>query len=456
MKKSLWIAAVAMAMGFGISSQAATNSVTGSWTFEGIATGALPSADPYNTWTSNGVAYVQSGGASGSQSLYFEGVVSNQFSPSGLQSKWYKTDFFMKPTRLEDLTLLDSVDSTARMAFYFDVNSNFNLLHGRDGGFWTTSKWTGVSYNTNSWVRVAIEQDCAASLGGSGYSAFTVTINGTNLTSALAYTRTSTNNNGFTGPASGGRWFMVRSSTGGAGMTALVAMGAGSLDEVNNTETMSLPVSASSINTAYGTITPVGGAVITNTLGTTFTAAIVDGALAYVSGLNVGSTTLSDVTTNTATKDWTLTYPMIHVYGSDIIALFEAKPDTSAQWLTNNFSVGPSGDYPTFAAAESDDADHDGFDNRTEAILGTDPTNSSSGLKITNIAVNAQGEIVVSFPGSGSGAAGTYKLYQSDDPNGPWTDVVNETGKGAGNKTITAPSVNSKKFYRIEMPYSGN
>ncbi len=453
MKKSLWIAAVAMAMGL---SAHADQAVYSTWNFEDGTIGAALPAVGYTSWTSNGVAYVQSGGASGGKSLYFEGVVTNQFNATTLNSKWYKMDFFMKPTRLESLELLDSVDATARMAFYFDVNSNFNLMHGKDGGAWTTSKWTGVFYDTNSWVRIAIEQDCAATVGTPAYSAFTVAINGTNLTSALAYTRTSTNNTGFTGPASGGRWFMVRTSTGGAGMSALVAMGAGMLDDVVNTDQLIIPVKAASVNTALGTITPVDGSSVTNTLPNTYTLTIPAGVAAYVTGLKVDSTQVyGNSDTNTPTKDWTLSYAQIHVYGTNVVALFEARPDTSASWLTNYIPVGPGETYTTVAEAEAGDLDGDGINNKDEAILGTDPTTNTSALKITNIAVNAQGEILVSFPGSGAGGSGMYKLFQADDPNGPWT-YVDQTPKANGSQTINTPPVTTKKFYRIEMPYIGD
>jgi hypothetical protein len=247
MKKSLWIAAAAMAVGYGMSAHAVSNAVFGAWSFETLAPGVVipassdtPLADPYGTWsadTNNGVAYITNAtpanvgfpiAGTHDKSLYFDGSVTNHFDINALDGLRFVTDFLLKPGQLEDLSLLNQVDDSARLAFYFDTNGFFNLKYGGAIALWATSTFA-VVYDSNAWVRITIDQDYAA-YPNDGQPGFQIALNGTNVSSAAGYTRTG---NAF---SPSGTWFEVHSgSTGGKfGMNALVGMGIGMLDDVVN------------------------------------------------------------------------------------------------------------------------------------------------------------------------------------------------------------------------------
>jgi prepilin-type processing-associated H-X9-DG protein len=566
MKKSLWIAMAALAVGYGMSAHAVTNSVFGAWSFEGIAAGTkIPStagsalADPYGTWsadTNNGVAYITNvtvtgpsfplGSETHTNVLYFDGSVTNHFETNSLLQNRFVTDFLLKPGQLEDLSLLNQVDASARLAFYFDTNGYFNLMHG-DATVWTTSTFATV-YASNDWVRVTIDQDYDArpDLTNPG---FTIALNGTNLTHANAYTRTGPGAEDFTGPGPGGTWFPVKNGA-TKGMNALVGMGIGMLDDVVNSAysmgVLTLNVLATSINPAYGTIEPSGTVVISNgtprlftftvnggvpahvlgftingvqvytnaplnqsltqqtytvayadvasnntpvqamfgpnsiqvlaasfnsaygvitptaptiTYGTpqTFTLTVAADLAGYVSGLRAdpSATILTNNTTQSVrTQSWDVTYEQVSAFGTNLTALFAVKSSTTAKWITDSFTVGPGMDYETFAAAEAGDWDSDGFNNKAEAIVGTDPKDGTSFLKIASITVNALGNIVVTFQGSAAGANVPYNLYASDGVNDTYASIATE-GKGAGTLSIIVTPSTAKKFYKVVVPYTG-
>lgn len=560
MKKSLWIAMAALAVGYGMSAHAVTNAVFGAWSFEGIAAGTrIPStagsalADPYGTWsadTNNGVAYITNvtvtgpsfplGSETHTNVLYFDGSVTNHFNTNSLLQNRFVTDFLLKPGQLEDLSLLNQVDASARLAFYFDTNGYFNLMHG-NATVWTTSTFATV-YGSSDWVRVTIDQDYSSRPDFTN-PGFTIALNGTNLTHANGYTRTGPGEEDFT--PGGGTWFTVKNGA-TKGMNALVGMGIGMLDDVKNSEysmaVLTLNVLASSINPAYGTISPSGTVVISNgvprlftftvnggvpahvtgftingvqvytnlvqsttqstwtvnyadvasnntpvqalfgpnsiqvlaasfnsaygaitpasptiTYGTpqTFTLTVAADLAGYVSGLEAGATLLTNNTTQTVrTQSWDVTYEQVAAFGTNLTALFAVKSSTTAKWITDSFSIGPSGDYPSFAAAEAGDWDGDGYNNKAEAIVGTDPKDNTSFLKIASITVNALGNIVVSFQGSAAGANVPYNLYAADGVNDTYASIATE-GKGAGTLSIIVTPSTAKKFYKIVVPYTG-
>lgn len=472
MKKSLWIAAAAMAVGYGMSAHAVTNAVTGAWSFEDIAAGtAIPSAtdtalpEPYGTWsadTNNGVAYITNESPSGvsypiagthDKSLYFDGGVTNHFDTSAEAVKRFNTDFLLKPGQLEDLSLLNSVDNGARLAFYFDTNGWLNLLHGDSVGNWQTSTVSTVQYASNAWVRVTIDQDYDALIEGY-LPGFSIYVNGTNVTHTDGYTRDGDN---FT--SGGGAWFIMKNGN-PTGIRALVGMGIGMLDDVVNsvyssTGPTDIEVLASTFSAAYGSISPAGTQTIVDGTPKTFTLTVAEGVAAYVLGLKVGETTLfSNADQSVRTQSWDVTYANATALGTNVVALFAAKSGSSADWLDNAFTIGEGGDYATFAEAAAADADGDGFTNMQEAICGTDPEDAASYLKIDNITINALGNVVVTFQGSAAGANSDYHLYAADTVDGTYASIATE-GKDAGTQEIVVTPSTVKKFYKVVVPYTG-
>jgi hypothetical protein len=247
MKKSLLIVAAAMAVGFGMSASAATSASYGSWSFEDIGQGTrIPAtlgglgggnngswsaktndgsfAVITNVPSNSGISYI-AGAGTYTNALYFDGAVSNQFDSAALLDSRVKTKFLLKPGQLEGLSMLSNVAANAKLAFYFDATSNFNLLHGT-AGIWTTTKFTTVSFPAGNWVQVIIDQDNNV-LNDNGKFMFSVTLNGMPMTNAVGYTRVGS---AFTYGT--GTWFEVKDAT--SSMNALVGMGVGILDDVVN------------------------------------------------------------------------------------------------------------------------------------------------------------------------------------------------------------------------------
>ncbi len=569
MKKILCFAVVALATGFGMHARAAvTNASFNSWSFETLPVSTvIPSTEdptvlpgPYGSWSAdtNGenVAYITNetwgatpgfgfpiagGTADHTNALYFNGSVTNHFSSSLLNGLRFTTEFLLKPGQLENLSLLDSVDPNARLAFYFNTASNFVLLHGVMGA-WTTSDVATVAYETNAWLRISIDQDYAMENENNGSFMFSVSINGTGVTHAVNGSTRLNDSGGYEPGGADPKWFEMKSkgTAGNFGMNGLVGMGAGMVDDVvvsapagaavtnvnatsagNGTITPSGTVSitdgtpqaftltsvsgyyvsgltldatqintnlsesvtsvvwsvdyaqvaaygtnltalfseksktnvtASSINVAYGSVTPSGTVAITNGVARTF--ALSSEAGCYVSGLKLNTTTIYTNLVQTVTaQNYDVAYAQVVAYGDNVVALFEPKSGTTAEWLSNVFVIGPGGDYATFAIAATNDWDQDGFNNVQESIAGTAPKDSNDFLRVSAIVVNA-GEVAVSFKGSALGTTNHYELKGADVVNGSYTNVSTRA-KVSGDLSVTNATGEQKKFYKVVVPYSG-
>lgn len=479
-----WIMVVALAVGLAATGQAqVTNAGFGVWTFEGIDIGTSllgagdaghPIAPGYGSWsadTNNGVAYITnstvgnpgfgmpSEGSNSTKALYFDGSVTNHINPAdaNIEEKAFFVDFVLLPSQLEDASLLSSIDNDeVNIAFFWDTNGYFNLIHGNSLAYFVTSQWTDVQYDSNSWVRVTILQDWREEAMIENYSVFKIWVNGTNLSHANGYTTGANNTYTTNGP-----WFVMPNSTSEPyGMRGLVGMGVGTIDDVVITDQnpyggpVQIEVIAASENLAYGTITPTGAVMIVQGSPQNFLLETVPGVDVYVTGLKLNSTQIyTNTDTAVTAQQWSVSYEQAVAYGTNVTALFAVKPGTPAQWITGSFTIGPGGNYLTFAEAFADDADGDDYSNLQEAIAGTNPTNAASYLKIDAITIDDDGNVIVTFEGSDDGASVDYEIHAADTVDGTYTNIV-EVPKSAGTKNVAIdPGAAPKKFYKVVIPY---
>ena len=117
------------------------------------------------------------------------------------------------------------------------------------------------------------------------------------------------------------------------------------------------------------------------------------------------------------------------------------------KWRLANFgTIANSGN-----AADAADPDGDGMTNAQEFAAGTGPNDSSSVLRITQLAKGGN-DMVISFT---SIAGKTYRMERSDTlQSGSWTTVQDNIAGTGGIVQITdaGAAASSKSFYRIVLP----
>lgn len=480
MKKNLWITAVAMAVGIGMSAQA-DDAGLGQWSFEELAPGtripsrSSPISSPtgYGSWsadtntgTASGTAIITNStapsgvlpisGATHTNALYFDGSVTNHFVIS--TPKRFFTDFLLKPGVLENANQASAVTASSQLGFYFNSESNFVLLHGERGTANIIATTNTAIKASNAWYRITVEADYNAA----GYetmekSAFQIYINGVLFQHELGYLRTGDTFN----PAGVGSWFPTINNS-GASMTALVGIGVGLLDDVVTATTVDFGVSiseigilASTFNAAYGSLSPSGYQTITSGTPRVFTVMVATN-MCYVTALTTnGVEVYGNANSSIVSTQWNISYEQVLVGGTNFVAMFAAKSGTSGSYLDDYFNIGGvDPDYPSFEVAATNDADLDGFSNYQESVAGTDPTNALDYLEIANLSVETNGNVVVVFKGSVTGLSSEYQIHQANTITGAFSSVTN-FAKVSGTNNISLTPAATKKFYKIIAPYTG-
>lgn len=121
-------------------------------------------------------------------------------------------------------------------------------------------------------------------------------------------------------------------------------------------------------------------------------------------------------------------------------------PDPYVDWATRFF--GSSNDP---RAAKGLDPDGDGFNNESEYLAGTDPTQKSSVLRIlTFVPVDGQLQVNVQWP---SATGKRYRLESATQPEGPFTElgaVVSGNG-GLVQTAVAREGTEGGRFYRVRL-----
>lgn len=113
------------------------------------------------------------------------------------------------------------------------------------------------------------------------------------------------------------------------------------------------------------------------------------------------------------------------------------------EWETQYFGNATLGD-------PNADGDGDGFNNRSEYLAGTDPTNPTSVLALSSIVLPGSGGTVVNWIGAPNR---TYSLYRSSQPGSGYTVVAANVFSATGSYTFTDPGATGagNRFYRAQV-----
>ncbi len=129
--------------------------------------------------------------------------------------------------------------------------------------------------------------------------------------------------------------------------------------------------------------------------------------------------------------------------------ILPAVPDFNGDGLDDRFQRRYFDPFTQSAAGPEQDPDGDGFVNRREAVMGSDPTKASSvNWRVTNVKLTAQGTTVTweSAPGR------KYQVQARDNLAGStWQTVGNPvTAGGESSELLDARPADQLRFYRVQ------
>jgi hypothetical protein len=167
---------------------------------------------------------------------------------------------------------------------------------------------------------------------------------------------------------------------------------------------------------------------------------------ATVSGLSVGTNTLTSIALDTAVPANTATSTVAVIYAAGSF-------DGNGDGLPDVWQIQHFGSVSAANGGPNDDPDGDGQSNQSEYLAGTDPTDSSSALRIETSALTGEGFVL----GWSCVPDKTYRVLYADSPGGPWLEdlpgMPMTAGSGQTSLAYTDATVGSvtKRFYRVRL-----
>jgi hypothetical protein len=314
------------------------------------------------------------------------------------------------------------------------TNGQLNVYcYFRQGG---TNGWlhfTHAPVSSMDWIRLSVMADySAAHPSVTGRRWFQVFLNGRLLTNAVALTRPDTEGR------EGGSWLPM-AMTNATRLNSIRLKGDALLDDlvVDSAIPSGFAWTVHATASANGSVFPAGDILVWN--GSSVTVTVQPDAYYSVESLWVDGAQQApasqfvfvDVTNNRS-------------LGADFVETL-ATNGTPHWWLA---SYGHTNDWDAWALG---DDDQDKMLNWAEFVAGTDPTNRSSVLVVSNLLGSASGRVVLSWP---SVAGRTYSVERATSLAGGFMPVTGQLpAEPPGNSYTDIVSEASCLFYRISATH---
>lgn len=378
--------------------------------------------------------------------LFANASLINRFAPQDAATNNTTVDCMVQPVRTDcnPPTTLITGDQTA---LYVDTNGFLRVLYGLDASG-SNNAWMTFSgrapLGTSEWARVTLLLDYTGDAvdHGPGDSFFKISINGVPLTPA--------NGSGY-GPSghgyeqNGGDF--LRTATPSKEVHVFGLDGAGMLDDLVVTTQSSGFHTLTGSAGAHGAVSPAstnvppdGSAVFVVTADRYYRISSLTS-----NGMPVGTFDNNSTCTN-------FTWSGVQATGT-LAALFTAQVANNAAhtpyWWLAQYGLTNGGD--TFDAAASDDQDEDGLDAWQEQVVGTDPTNAASVLKLLSITTDGVSHTVKWL--SSTGAPSYNLLYRTNLQNAGngWVSCSNNLVPNPPTNTVTITPPGPTVFYTITV-----
>lgn len=319
-------------------------------------------------------------------------VLTNLFDQTGNKTNVY-IDMMVQMNPADEIPAVITNSTKLQTAVWLNSSSNLVVSHDDYSSGWasvwgTNSVLNQIAITNGEWIRLTITMDYLSYGLAPNVTFFKVMVNGTDMTNALAYSEPLSSAD----PDNRGtnqKWFfcMGQAALPNEYLSSLELSGAGMFDDIVITTTDPFGVApqtytVSVVNVVGAWITPTNEYTVTS--GGSSSNFTINASNGYyiVALLRSGqalaaasSKVLSSITSNV-------------VFSATIETNSLALPDgVTEYWLQKTVGI-YTNDY---ASAAASDLDGDGYTTSEEFLASTDPTNSSSVLKIRQIALDGAG-----------------------------------------------------------------
>lgn len=218
-----------------------------------------------------------------------------------------------------------------------------------------------------------------------------------------------------------------------------------------NTGTSIYPGQSNYVVGVYGPNLPTSGAVLTITgdgltLGTTEFDTLDFGSV-VLNCMTVPISVASNATPGL--RSFVVTSNSVTTYATGFLEVLPLVPDNNFDGLDDRFQRQYFARFTMPEAAPTADPDGDNFNNLSEYVAGTDPTNGTSLLKITSVTQNLSGAIITWKSVSGK----KYQVWSRDDLSGAaWQKLGNPvTASTTSTQYNDAAGTGQMKYYFVQV-----